>query len=117
MKFLIDAHLPPRLKKVLCEAGHDAIHSQDLPKKNASPDDLLNRISVDENRVIITKDSDFYYTHLLSRKPWKLVLVRTGNMRIGATLALFESKLPEIVKSLENCSLVEITENQVVEIL
>jgi len=30
-----------------------------------------------EMRVVVTKDTDFYYSHLLHGRPWKLVLVRT----------------------------------------
>jgi predicted nuclease of predicted toxin-antitoxin system len=29
--------------------------------------------------VVVTKDTDFYHSHVLQRKPWKLLLVRTGN--------------------------------------
>lgn len=31
MKFLIDAHLPPGLRAIFREAGHEAIHTLDLP--------------------------------------------------------------------------------------
>ncbi|MDZ4405924.1 hypothetical protein [Prosthecobacter sp.] len=31
MKFLIDAHLPPSLRAVFHAAGHEAIHTLDLP--------------------------------------------------------------------------------------
>jgi predicted nuclease of predicted toxin-antitoxin system len=31
MKFLIGAHLPPSLRGVFQAAGHDAIHTLDLP--------------------------------------------------------------------------------------
>lgn len=31
MKFLMDAHLPPGLRAIFREAGHEAIHTLDLP--------------------------------------------------------------------------------------
>lgn len=31
MKFLIDAHLPPSLRDVFREAGHDAVHTLEFP--------------------------------------------------------------------------------------
>ena len=65
MKFLIDAPLPPSLRGVFQAAGHDAIHTLDLPDRNASRDGLLNEISMTELRVVVTKDTDFYYSHLL----------------------------------------------------
>jgi predicted nuclease of predicted toxin-antitoxin system len=36
MKFLVDAQLPRRLIHRLREAGHDAIHTLDLPDGNRS---------------------------------------------------------------------------------
>jgi hypothetical protein len=62
MKFLIDAHLPPGLRAVFQAAGHDAIHTLDLPEQNASRDGVLNEISMAEMRVVVTKDTDFYYS-------------------------------------------------------
>ena len=65
MKFLIDAHLPPSLRTVFQAAGHNAIHTLDMPDQNASRDGLLNEVSMAEMRVVVTKDTDFYYSHLL----------------------------------------------------
>jgi predicted nuclease of predicted toxin-antitoxin system len=57
MKFLVDAHLPPSLCAVLERHGHDANHTLNLPAKNATTDSILNQISLDEQRVVISKDS------------------------------------------------------------
>ncbi|MDI1312500.1 DUF5615 family PIN-like protein [Prosthecobacter sp.] len=62
MKFLIDAHLPPGLRQVFATAGHDALHTLDLPDQNASRDGILNNVSMAEQRVVVTKDTDFYYS-------------------------------------------------------
>ena len=61
MKFLLDAHLPPSLRSVFADAGHDAIHTLDLPDQSASLDGVLNRVSLAEERVVVTKDTDFYH--------------------------------------------------------
>lgn len=53
MNFLVDAHLPRRLARKLQEAGHDAIHTLDLPNGNRSTDSEINAVSVRENRVVI----------------------------------------------------------------
>ena len=106
MKFLIDAHLPPSLKEVFRQAGHDAIHTLDLPDRNSSRDSLLNEVSVIEERVVVTKDTDFYYSHILQNRPWKLILVRTGNLGLKETKRMFENHLPEIENALKSCSLV-----------
>jgi predicted nuclease of predicted toxin-antitoxin system len=113
MKFVVDAHLPPGLCALLKEAGHDAIHTRHLPARNRTSDDILNELSIMEQRVMITKDSDFYHSHLLYGKPWKLLLVRTGNIRPCDLKAIFQSHLPAIIAALEKNSLVELDRRKV----
>jgi predicted nuclease of predicted toxin-antitoxin system len=113
MKFLIDAHLPPSLRAAFQAAGHDALHTLGLPDRNASRDGLLNEVSMAEMRVMVTKDTDFYYSHLLQGRPWKLVLVRTGNMGLKATRLMFETHLPANEAALRNCTLVELDQQKV----
>ncbi len=113
MKFILDAHLPPSLRSVFTAAGHDAMHTLDLPDQNASRDSALNAVSISEQRVVVSKDTDFYYSHLLQGRPWKLVLVRTGNMSLRETKQLFETHLPAIVAALAACTLVEIDRQKI----
>lgn len=112
MKFLIDAHLPPSLRNVFKSAGHDAIHTTDLEGRNATRDGVINEISMVETRVVVTKDTDFYYSHLLHGRPWKLVLVRTGNLGVKATIRMFETHLAALESLLESCSMVEIDQQK-----
>ena len=49
------------------------------------------RCSVDEQRIVISKDSDFFYSHLVFGRPWKLVLVKTGNMSTGEVMFSFRA--------------------------
>ena len=53
MKFILDAHLPPSLREIFARAGHEALHTLDLPDQNASHDSALNEISVAEQRVLV----------------------------------------------------------------
>lgn len=108
MKFLVDAHLPPSLAAVLVAAGHHTLHTRDLPAQNRTRDGIINEISLREMRVVISKDTDFFYSHILQGRPWKLVLVRTGNIGTSELRALFERHLPAILAALETHSLVEI---------
>ena len=93
---------------MLARHGHDANHTLDLPAKNATKDTILNQISVEEQRVVISKDSDFFYSHLVLGRPWKLVLVKTGNMSTEDLCSLFERHLSEIEAALEQYTMVEI---------
>jgi len=113
MKFVVDAHLPPALCALLQAAGHDAVHTSSLSAQNRTPDEILNELSLREQRVVVTKDCDFYYSHLLRGKPWKLLLVCTGNIRSRDLKALFQIHLPTIAAALEQYSLVELDRQQV----
>jgi len=113
VKFLVDAHLPRGLCLVLQEAGHDALHTSQLPARNRTTDQAINELSVTDQRVVVSKDTDFYYSHLLYQRPYKLLLVRTGNVRARELKELFERQLPAIVRALEYNSLVELDRSTV----
>ena len=108
MKFLGDAHLPAGLCAVLQAAGHEAVHTSQLPAQNRTTDVVINELSLQERRVVVTKDTDFYHSHLLHGKPWKLLLVRTGNIRTHEIKALFQAHLSAITAALDQNSLVEL---------
>lgn len=58
MKFLVDENLPPRLAAWLNERGHDAVHVQDIALLGTTDRRIREAASKDQ-RVIVTKDSDF----------------------------------------------------------
>lgn len=89
MKFLVDAHLPRRLAYQLRDAGHDAVHTLDLPRGNRSGDNEIIETAVREQRVVVTKDADFMNSFWVARQPPKLLLVSTGNITNADLEALF----------------------------
>jgi predicted nuclease of predicted toxin-antitoxin system len=88
--------------------GHDALHTRDLEDQNATSDSVINRVSIAEQRVVISKDSDFFYSHLLHGCPWKLLLVRTGNISARDLFEVFERNLQMIEDALQKHTLVEL---------
>lgn len=108
MKFLVDAHLPQRLTFYLRSAGHDALHTRDLPLQNRTPDEVINQLSLDDEHIVITKDSDFVDSHLVQGKPYKLLLVSTGNIKNDDLLRLFDLNLAGIVEAFEHHTYVEL---------
>ena len=109
MKFLLDAHVPPSLGPLLHERGHDTIHTSSLPSGNATHDSELRTIAIAEDRVLVTKDLDFFDEMVLRGAPPKLVLLRCGNMKKRDLIALFKSQLDEIVRALAENDLVELS--------
>lgn len=108
MKFLLDAQLPARLARHLVEAGHDAIHTLDLPDENRTPDQEIADLADAQDRVVVTKDSDFRDSHLLASTPKKLLIVATGNISNRELLGLFDEYLDAIVAALDSADLVEL---------
>jgi predicted nuclease of predicted toxin-antitoxin system len=117
MRFLVGAHLPRSLCATLAQHGHDATHTLDLPTGNATKDRIINQISFDEQRVVVSKDTDFFYTHLLQGRPWKLLLVRTGNISTRDLRGLFERNLLAIEAAFRNHMLVEVDRSAVKPIM
>jgi predicted nuclease of predicted toxin-antitoxin system len=114
MKFIFDAHLPPSLCKIVEDRGHEALTTKDLPFGNSSTDEQITAFSAQEDWVVVTKDKDFYFSHILNRSPRRLLLVRCGNYRLRDMCSLFERHMPEIEAAFERADLVELFSDQVV---
>ncbi|MEZ2232585.1 MULTISPECIES: DUF5615 family PIN-like protein [unclassified Microcoleus] len=114
MKFIVDAQLPLRLARFLQGASYDTIHTRDLPLKNATSDTEINTISIQDSRVVITKDSDFFDTFLIRQEPYKLLLVTTGNITNAELEALFQSNLPQLVQLFSQHSLIEMSRDAII---
>ncbi len=109
MKYLIDAQLPKRLSTALNELGYNAIHTLDLPNKNRTKDSSINTLSLTEQRIVVSKDSDFIDSLLISDKPYKLLYIATGNISNSRLLTLFLKNIKAIEQSFEDSRLIELT--------
>jgi len=108
MKLLIDAHLPPSLAELLRAAGHDVLHTRDLPLGNHTSDTEINRISVVEQRIVITKDADFVNSLIVKDEPYKLLLISTGNTTNRQLFDLFTRNMSQIIQAFEQHTYVEL---------
>ena len=108
MKFIVDAQLPYGLTLILRQKGYDVIHTDDLPDKEKTTDNEIRRISKKQNRIVITKDTDFEVTHFLNKAPAKILLVTTGNIRNKKLLSLFNLHIKEIEKQFKESDFIEI---------
>jgi predicted nuclease of predicted toxin-antitoxin system len=113
MKFLVDAQLPRHLAYRLQEAGYDAVHTLDLPLGNRTPDTVINETSIREEHIVVTKDADFVNTFLLSHKPYKLLLVSTGNIKNAELASLFLQNIDQIAEAFQLHDFVEIDRTNV----
>lgn len=109
MKFLVDAQLPLRLGRWLKERGHDALHTLELPLGNRTPDTGIVALAAHENRIVVTKDSDFVQSYLLTGHP-SLLFVSTGNIGNLELELLLQRNLPAIENAFRNHKFVEISQ-------
>ncbi|HMB40437.1 MAG TPA: DUF5615 family PIN-like protein [Balneolaceae bacterium] len=113
MRVLVDAHLPKRLSEFLSAREIESKHTLDLPKKNATPDSEIIRFADDENRIVISKDSDFLDNYILDGSPKKLLIVSTGNINNRNLIQLFEKNLESLKSLFEENSVIEIDEEEI----
>lgn len=114
MRFLVDAHLPRALIEVLKAAGHDAIHTRDLPDGNRTTDSSIAAVADADGRVVISKDADFRLTHRVRGTPRRVLAVATGNTSNLRLVAIVEQHLGSIVRAFEHAGVVELHETHLV---
>ena len=114
MNFLVDAQLPRRLVHHLRESGHDATHTLDLPSGNRTTDEEIIRLATAQDRVVITKDSDFVSSFMVHSLPRKLLLVSSGNSGNSELEVLFTANLSRIVQAFGTADFVELTRSSIV---
>ena len=101
MKFLLDAQLPPTLRQLFIDKGYNCIHTLDLKQGNNTSDKEINSISVNEKRILITKDSDFFDSFMIRNEPYKLILVKLGNASRKELIQFFHDRFAEIIEKIK----------------
>ena len=113
MRFLVDAHLPMRLVYWLRERGHDVIHTRELPRKNKTDDMDIIKLSIEQDRTVISKDEDFYKYFILKGQPPKLLMLTMGNIDNKGLIVLFEKNIDQIETDLTDNRVVELSNETV----
>ena len=87
------------------ELAFEAFH---LLLGNRTTDAAINKLSEREGYVVVTKDSDFVNSFLLSRRPYKLLLISTGNISNAELEVLFMSNLERIAEGFDTLDFIEL---------
>jgi predicted nuclease of predicted toxin-antitoxin system len=95
VKFLVDNQLPPALSEYLRNRGFDCQHVLEVGLADALDRDICRYAELQE-RIIISKDEDFFYFTKQREAKIRVVWVRLGNCRTRALLAAFERSWPDI---------------------
>ncbi|MCB9033602.1 MAG: DUF5615 family PIN-like protein [Chitinophagales bacterium] len=108
MKLLLDAHLPYKLINILKTYNIDAIHTDDLPNKERTTDTFIRQIADTEDRIVVTKDSDFLDSYYIKKSPKKLLLVTTGNISNKVLFDIFEKNISKILEEFKHANFIEL---------
>lgn len=111
MKFILDANIPPSLAEEFSE--FEVYLSSSLPQGNASKDSEIIKYALENELILITKDIDFYYSFIQSKKPQKVILVKLGNMKIRELRSYFRLNMEEILNHLNDHSMLILTQDQI----
>ena len=96
LKFIVDTQLPPKLATFLSYKGFDAIHTTFFPNGHLLRDQEIRGIAIQENRIIVTKDSDFFDGYLTKGAPPQVLLLQFGNIKNDELIAFFEQECSPI---------------------
>ncbi|AXE37943.1 DUF5615 family PIN-like protein [Acidipropionibacterium virtanenii] len=107
-RFLVDQQLPGALAHHLRTLGHDAKHVKDYPGGSTLPDNEIARIADAEERIVVTKDDDFRASHILSRRPARLLHVTCGNISTRDLLALVDEHYAALEVAVAEYNFIEI---------
>ena len=114
MKFLVDAQLPKKMAYLSRSKGFDVKHTLDLQEANKTKDTTINQITIEEKRVLVSKDLDFVESLLISDKPYKLICVATGNITNKKLLDIFENNLPYMLETLQDARYIELSTHNII---
>jgi predicted nuclease of predicted toxin-antitoxin system len=114
VRFLIDQNRSPRLAELLRIAGHDAVHTLELGLEQAE-DDALLAVAHEQQRIVVTGDTDFGALLALtrSRSP-SVILFRARNLRHAADQStIILEYLENMAEDLKHGAVVVVTDDRI----
>ncbi len=100
MRFIVDNQSPVALADHLRDRGLDCQRVFEAGLGDAT-DTAICRHAELQDRIIISKDEDFFYFAKQHHANIKVIWVRLGNCRTSVLLAAFERSWPRIESSLQ----------------
>lgn len=96
LQFIVDTQLPPSLADFFREKGYDSTHVVNYPLGALTSDYEIIEIAKKENRIIVSKDIDFFDYFLLKNYPPAILLLQVGNIKNRELFVFMENNLVEI---------------------
>lgn len=110
-KFLIDVNLPKQFSFFNKSNFHFVA---DIDPRMS--DTRLWEYALKNNLVIVTKDTDFYNLFLSSVNKPKVIYLQLGNMKISELHEFFEKNWSDIVRHLNESSMIIVQRDKIISI-
>ena len=101
MKFLVDNQLPAAVARWMSAQGFDAVHVLDRGQ-GQKDDQCLWHEAMQEGRIVVSKDEDFFNLATRPHDQGKLLWLRLGNCRKKHLLEALGRAWPSIEKAFES---------------
>ncbi len=72
--------MPPLLSTLLNKWGYNSIHTTHFADGHLLNDNAIREIAISSNRIIVTKDSDFYEYYHVRGSPPVVLMITMGNI-------------------------------------
>jgi predicted nuclease of predicted toxin-antitoxin system len=114
MKFLVDAHLPRALARLLQSYGHTVVHTLDLPDQNRTKDPVILHYATTNDCIVTTKDADFIDAFYIQDMPRQLWLISTGNINNRDLEHLVRANIQQIILLFQTHRFLELTRTELI---
>ncbi len=116
LKFLVDTQLPPKLSLFIKSKGYDSKHTTDYSDGHLFNDTKIKTIAIDENRIIVTEDKDFFDSFIVKGFPPKVLLIDLGNIKNDVLIEIINNNIKLIVDKFESgAGLIVLDYNKVID--
>ena len=69
-----------------------------------------------DKRIVISKDADFYNRYFNKLEPHKLIFLTVGNISTKDLIEIFEKNIEQIISEIEDNNIIEITRTNLIVI-
>jgi len=113
VRFLVDQPISWQVAEHLTATGHDALHVRDLGLDAAEDLSILER-AAQEDRIIITQDTDFGTLLMTAgRSRPSVILFRMRDGRPKSQIAILDQHLPQLDANLTSGAIVVIGDSSI----
>jgi len=96
LRFFVDTQLPPSLADFFKRRGFDATHVVDYPLGALTSDNEIITIATKENRIVVSKDIDFFDHYILKNYSPAILLLQLGNIKNRDLFVFLDNNLDTI---------------------